>query len=226
MPFFTSLMYTGTRIGGQREKQFQSFEAGCLNFPRDYAVSDTYEAYAAEREQEERERWERKPPKSRTNFEKIGTRSPWEADWTVVLGLEKPKKNDVSEEGYVTTQREVSEVLATSKPWLLRGVEVPKILEQIGSSLHQPAALLSELNRLRSKRLQHALEPNIKGDDVWSSALINVRLKMCSRGAPDDLAIIHSITDEQYKLWYHAVKDKQTSGDEDSPTQDQVCCFF
>jgi ribonuclease P/MRP protein subunit POP1 len=101
MPFFSSLTYTGTRVGGQRERQTQSFEAGCAYFPRDYPFTHAYSSYVEQRADQEKDRWERKPPAKRTNFEKLGTRSPWKPDWDVVLGLQAPTSDDL-----VTTQRE------------------------------------------------------------------------------------------------------------------------
>ena len=36
MPLLSSLTHTGTRVGGQRERETQRREAGCVYFPRDY----------------------------------------------------------------------------------------------------------------------------------------------------------------------------------------------
>ncbi len=90
MAFWSSLTYTGTRVGGQRERQTQAFEAGILYFPRDFVFSKAYEGWAEEKEREEREKWAKKPPAKRVNFTKLGVRSPWKADWDVVLGLREP----------------------------------------------------------------------------------------------------------------------------------------
>jgi len=87
MAFWNSLIYTGTRVGGQRERQTQAYEAGTAYFPRDYPSSSAYKEWAAGKASEEKAVWLRKPPAKRVNYGKLGVRSPWQADWEVVLGL-------------------------------------------------------------------------------------------------------------------------------------------
>lgn len=205
MAFFSSLIFTGTRVGGQRERQTQAFEAGTAYFPRDYPSSSGYDIYATAREQEERARWERKPPAKRPNFEKLETRSPWKADWHVVLGLQS---TDAGEEGFVTTQREepVIEVQEGMKPWLLRGSEVSSILSNVSKLFNHAAGLLQEINRLRLKRSHDPLDGSIKAEQLLKAALVSVRVTMCKRGAPDDLALIYSMADDEVKKWEKALQ--------------------
>jgi ribonuclease P/MRP protein subunit POP1 len=202
MPFFSSLTYTGTRVGGQRERQTQSFEAGSAYFPRDYPFTDAYASYADKREQEDKGRWERKPPAKRANFQKLGTRSAWKPDWEVVLGLDTAMIQD--DDDLLPTQREDSPSMVTVtkvRPWLLRGVGVPAILENVSNMFNHGAGLLAEMNKLRTKRTQDPLESKIRPDDLWKGALVMVQLTMCGRGAPDDLAVIYSINDAEARRW-------------------------
>jgi ribonuclease P/MRP protein subunit POP1 len=202
MPFFSSLTYTGTRVGGQRERQTQSFEAGSAYFPRDYPFTNAYISYADKREQEDKGRWERKPPAKRANFEKLGTRSPWKPDWEVVLGLDTAMIQGDGD--LLPTQREDNFSMATVKkvrPWLLRGVGVPAILENVSNMFNHGAGLLAEMNKLRTKRTQDSLESKIRPDDLWKGALVMVQLTMCGRGAPDDLAAMYNIDDAEARRW-------------------------
>ncbi|KAJ3573212.1 hypothetical protein NP233_g2576 [Leucocoprinus birnbaumii] len=89
MAFWSSLIYTGTRVGGQRERQTQAYEAGVAYFPRDYPFSPAYDSWTEKRAKEEETTWLRKPPAKRVNYEKLDVRSPWRADWEVVLGLKE-----------------------------------------------------------------------------------------------------------------------------------------
>ena len=91
MAFWNSLIYTGTRVGGQRERQTQAYEAGTGYFPRDYPSSSAYKEWAAKKASEEEAVWLRKPPAKRVNYGKLGVRNPWQADWEAVLGLKKAK---------------------------------------------------------------------------------------------------------------------------------------
>ena len=206
MPFLSSLIYTGTRVGGQRERQTQAFEAGTAYFPRDLPFTPTYNSFAAEREEEERTRWERKPPAKRANFDKLGTRSPWKPDWEIVLGIETPLSPDL-----ITTQREPAPIVAPEKgarPWLLRGVDAVRILDEAGSLFNPASGVLTEINKLRQKRSMDPLDVNVRSDTLLQCALVSVRLTMRGRGAPDDQAIIYSISDEEAAKWDTVFRQK------------------
>ncbi|KAF9230624.1 FAT domain-containing protein [Melanogaster broomeanus] len=81
------LIYTGTRFAGQRERAKQLFDAGVPGFPMDHPTTPAYHVATSERAAKDAARWERTPPAKKPNYEKLGTRSPWCADWDVVLGL-------------------------------------------------------------------------------------------------------------------------------------------
>jgi len=231
MAFFNSLVFTNTRIGGQRERQTQTYEAGTMYYPRDYPFTRAYDTYALDRERVDKDTWERKPPAKRVNFEALGTRSPWRADWEVVLGLSIQNGEHVGPDppAFVTTQRgavsEVNVVKPEIKPWLLRGPEVPKILSSIFSVFNHAATVLSEINRLRLKRGQAPLSNDIKSADILKGALVNVKSSMCSRGAPQDLAAIHSLSDDVCRKWEKALLLRESGGislEDDTPQEAEV----
>ncbi|KLO07616.1 POP1-domain-containing protein [Schizopora paradoxa] len=189
MPFFSSLIHTGTRVGGQREKATQHFEAGSLYFPRDYPGSTTYDDFVTQRGKEEKERWERKPPAKRPSWEKLGTRSPWTPDWDVVLGLRESTTIVVdSDEGLVPAQRE-AEVEAPNdvnlRPWLLKGPDVSSFPGNLMKTallmvmLHIPRsgspeddALIYELENDEAKRWKEMLDQPI--DSVRETELSEI----------------------------------------------------
>ena len=203
MPFFSSLTYTGTRVGGLREHHMQSFESGVPHFPEDYPCTAAYARHTAIRAEEEKSRWERKPPAKRPNFEKLGTRSPWEPDWEVVLGLEKAVEGQNAQVTCVTTQREgpstfnVASGGAKLQPWLLRGSGVTKILEKSLDMFNPGAGLWHEMNVLRGKQGNDPFSRSVKVEMLWKAALIMVKVVMCGRGAPDDLAVLYRLEDDE-----------------------------
>ncbi|KAJ7288398.1 POP1-domain-containing protein [Mycena rebaudengoi] len=202
MPFFSSLTFTGTRVAGQRERQTQAFEAGTGYFPRDYPTCPTYAAHATLRAAEERSRWERTPPAKRANY--------WLADWGVVLGVEEPPTADV-----VSTQREVGEDGAVgAQPWLLRGSGVREIVARLQVRVDRAAALLAEIDALRHKRAFPPLA--ITSDTLLRGALVRVRITPCTRGSPEDLAVIYSVDDAEAEMWNQALRKtcSDTSPDE------------
>ncbi|XP_006462723.1 hypothetical protein AGABI2DRAFT_207298 [Agaricus bisporus var. bisporus H97] len=219
MAFWSSLIYTGTRVGGQRERQTQAYEAGVPYFPRDFPSSLAYEKYADEREIEERDTWTRKPPAKRVNYQKLGVRSPWRADWEVVLGLkEATSPFDTAEgeaEDLVSTQRDdrmdVDKNDAESvKPWLFRGSETNRILATLQTD---PATnLLKEVNKLRQKRDLEPLNSSINPDALLKHALINVRVTVFKEGVPEDMAMIYQVSDEEATNWERLVHTREDRG--------------
>ena len=216
MAFFQSLTFTGTRVAGQRERQTQAFEAGCPYFPRDYPCTLAYEDLVADREFEERSLWERKPPAKRPSYKKLGTRSPWKPDWEVVLGItpEKASDNAVSSE-YIPTQRvDVSSAdKQRCRPWLLRGVEVNVVLDATFSKPNYGAGLLDSINHLRAKRNQPPLDASVRPENLLNGALVTVKVKMCGKGNPDDLALIYRLDDEEHRKWQQSMKRGPTEPD-------------
>ena len=231
MAFFNSLIFTNTRVGGQLERQTQAYEAATMYYPRDYPFTRAYNSYALDRESTDKSAWERKPPAKRVNFEALGTKSPWRADWEVVLGLSIQDEEHIDPDppAFVTTQREtVSQtnlVKPNIKPWLLRGSEVPKILSSIFSVFNHGATVLLEINKLRLKRDLAPLNNDVKSADLLKGALINVKISMCSRGAPQDLAAIYSLPDDLYKKWEKALvlrASVKISLEDDTPQEAEV----
>lgn len=231
MAFFNSLIFTSTRVGGQLQRQTQAYEAGTMYYPRDYPFTRAYDAYALDRESTDKNAWERKPPAKRVNFEALGTKSPWRADWEVVLGISIQDEEHIGPDppAFITTQREtVSEmnvVKPNIKPWLLRGSEVPKILSSIFSVFNHGANVLLEINKLRLKRGLGPLSNDVKSADLLKGALINVKISMCSKGAPQDLAAIYSLPDDLYKKWEKALLLRASGGislEDDTPQEVEV----
>ncbi|KAL0580130.1 Ribonucleases P/MRP protein subunit pop1 [Marasmius crinis-equi] len=211
MAFLPSLIYTGTRVGGQRERAYQAYEAGKPYFPRDFPGTGLYDAYAKERQEEEQAKWLRTPPAKKVNYEKLGTRSPWRADWEVVLGVVTAKATDQNQEVLVSTQREAEteasmdvdpnsspEAQYECPPWVLRGSELLKIIIEndpvdIATTLH------ATIESYRQKRSLDPLPQELTPGILSKSALITVKIKHCGRGAPGDLAVIYSIPETEVK---------------------------
>ena len=230
MAFFSSLVFTNTRVAGQLERQTQAYEAGTAYFPRDYPFNKPYQSYASDREKQEKGVWERKPPAKRVNYEKLGIENPWRAIWETVLGV--PEIRDETRESevkFVSTQRETSQSPgAIARPWLLRGVDVPNIVASMSSVFNYGAILLSEINRLRVKRGHSPLPNSFKPVDILEGALITVKITMCSRGSPKDLAILHSLSDDVYKKWEKILNLRRSAGianEQEIPEETEVDTF-
>lgn len=239
MPFLTSLIYTGTRVGGQRERAHQAFEAGGAYFPRDFPTSTAYEEFAAARALADEERWKRKPPAKRVNWDKLSTLDPWTSAWRVALGLGPAPGADTgtdngSDTDMVPTQRDeplpASTSDSTTRPWLLHGPNARVIVENIARLLGPAPGLLSEINALRRKRELPPLDPSmVNADALLRGALVHVRVTLCGRGAPDDMAFIYALEDSEARAWVKAHGQRGAAGyevGEEPPDAVEVCSRF
>lgn len=225
MPFFQQLIFTGTRVAGQRECKTQVFEAGAAHFPTDFPSVGAYKSHILAQAQKEKEKWARTPPAKRVNYQKLGTMSPWVPDWEVVLGLKEAWSDPAvegEEEGegagvsdLVTTQRErerepdltqgdsamnVDQPTVIS-PWLFRGRQVREITSSL-SETFGGTQLFASLNQIRRDRGLEPFDSNTtKPEDLLKSALVSVRISICSKGAPSDLSLVYSIPDAELQKW-------------------------
>ncbi|KAF7314186.1 hypothetical protein MKEN_00890800 [Mycena kentingensis (nom. inval.)] len=215
MAFWSSLVFTGTRVAGQRERQVQAFEAGTGYFPHDYPLCPMYEVVSNEKAEEERARWERTPPAKRHNYKASGTRSPWRADWEVVLGIAAVANDG----GLVPTQREPNAVQI--EPWLLRGRKVAKLVDNLavlaGADRGIDTALISaqlqkELGTLRDAR-GYAEPLEASAEALFQGTLVRVDIAPCGRGNFARLAVIYFVEDEEVGMWREQTSDE----DEDAP---------
>lgn len=82
----TAFSYASCLIGGLRERQSQSREAGVPSFPEHYgAVSAQGREWEAAKATEAQRRWDRRPPGKRANWGVLGTRWPFKPEWDEVL---------------------------------------------------------------------------------------------------------------------------------------------
>ena len=208
MAFLTSLIYTGTRVGGQREREHQAFEAGAAYFPREFPTCTAYEQFAAARASEDKERWKKKPPAKRVSWGKLSALSPWTSAWRVALGLDRATgADDWSDEDVVPTQRDddlppASD--ATSPAWLLHGSRARTIVEHVSRLLSPASGLLCEINALRRKCELPPLDTNVDADALLQGALMHVRVLLCGRGTLNDMAFIYALEDQEARAWAEA----------------------
>lgn len=227
MPFLTSLIFTGTKVGGLRERRTQAFESGVHDFPFDFPLTGAYEKEEELSQTVEKDRWERKPPAKRVAWETVGTRSPWRADWEVVLGFGDRGKG--AGEELLGTQREVEgqgmdqdEDGIRQRMWLLRGPDTPNLIDAVSRSDSPPTILLERINALRAKRMLNPFP--IDADDLLKGALVSINLNVCGRGAPDDLAAIYRAKEDEAKET-RGLLEKKRWGDVEGDADEEVNTF-
>ncbi|PVG00267.1 POP1-domain-containing protein [Serendipita vermifera] len=206
MPFLSSLVYTGTRVGGLREVKSQTIESGLPYFPDDFSGTAPGREAQSQKGSESRDKWERTPPAKRPAYEILGTRSPFEPDWEVVCGMQKPS---ALSDGLEDTQRMEED---PTELWLLYGQNTRDIVAELISSQDPVGTLVESLNAARESRGLPKLEQI--SHVVYRGALALVRLSMCGRGVPTDMSIIYDISEKERAAW-----SKKSMGNSDEAFQ-------
>jgi ribonuclease P/MRP protein subunit POP1 len=193
MPFLNSLVYTGTRVGGQRERQHQSFEAGAPYFPRDLPSSSANEMQACE--------------------EELADKSRWKPDWRRVLGL-PPLPIPAQHDPQIQQEPEEPEESESAiiRMWLLRGTDTRNIVKSASTLLSPAAAVFDEINRLRLTRNIGPLGSEANAEVLFRGALVQVRVTPVGRGSPEDLAMIYQLNNEQALKWRYAAEQRKRTG--------------
>ena len=217
MPFLSSLVHSGSRVGGQRERKSQAFESGVPHFPDDFPGTAIGQVHAEEVGSAEKEKWERTPPAKRVAYAKLGTRSPWQPDWEVVCNI-PTKEKEIGESRFVDTQRmdtdaEQSVQTTVSKEpegvgvWLLRCADTKDIFDDLIGCAGDEACAETLLRRLNAARVHRGLEELKTGPELmYQGALVQVTLTMYQRGNPEDMACIYFVGQDECKYWRHVLK--------------------
>ncbi|CCA67821.1 hypothetical protein PIIN_01645 [Serendipita indica DSM 11827] len=204
MALLSSLVFTGTRVGGLREVKSQWFESGLPYFPDDFSgtILGTDNQRSVGKEAEAK--WSRTPPAKRTSFTTLGTRSPFQPDWNVVCGLVQPVERS---EGFEPTQRMEEDQV---DPWLLHGQGTHEIvLELVG--VVDPATTMIQL--LDAARQSRGLTPLTTDPQVlYCSGLVLVKITMQGRGIPSDMSMIYDVSDKELESWENGVSERTFQG--------------
>lgn len=221
MPFFSSLVFTGSRVAGLRERRVQQFECGSgMAFPEDYVTTQAHNHHSSEIRAKDRARWERTPPAKRANFDAVepaNCRTPdvWEPEWRslnpsfiashsgdpVAVVPDKdmiPTQPPLDAEDAVPANSADSDGESTVptntlEPWLLSGPDASVIVDELSSldPNDTSESLLSRITQLRQKRGMNSDTP-IHANALLDSALITVSLSLLHRGSPRDFAVIYA----------------------------------
>jgi ribonuclease P/MRP protein subunit POP1 len=193
MPFLSSLIFTGSRVGGLREVKSQAIESGLPYFPDDFSGTELGHQAQTLIGAESKAKWDRTPPAKRASFETLGTRSPFEPDWDVVCGIMQAQ---TPEEGFEQTQRMEEDSI---RLWLLYGQNTREVVTEAFVAEDPAESLLRSVD---AARLSHNLPSlNIEGPKLYQGALVLVKVTMCGRGTPTDMSAIYSISKEEEAAW-------------------------
>lgn len=216
MPFFHSLVYANTRVGGQRERAQQFYEAGEPHFPSDYPCSVAFTEHEMRRESEDKGYWDRRPPAKRPNYRKLGTAWPWRCE----MGRIIRHRLDPFFPDRAFERQEDERAL-----WLVPGHVVRHYLSAVIASGNSNEAKIQDtqprLNaagaKLVQRLMQHRVENTVVNSDddrlrLHEAALVRVRIEPCGRGKIDPLALLYLPSTEQLKEIQPSVKSMLVAG--------------
>lgn len=199
MPFFASLAYANTRVGGQRERAQQSYEAGEPHFPNDFPCTRAFTEHEVRRESEDKGYWDRRPRAKRPNYEKLGTVWPWRCEMGSIVRQLRSRAVDAT--------AETAADRAESDLWLLSGNVARQVITVVtgNSSGTRIAGTQNHGNPATRKLVQDLIESRTADFDAsghpgaghYGTALVRVRVDPCARGKIDSLALLYSPTEAQ-----------------------------
>jgi len=209
MASLNAFSQAGIRVGGLRDRGNQAVESGAAFFPKDYPTTSTWKERIEIEAEEERQTWERKPPAKRANWEVLGTRSPWQPDWDVVLGIQKvnvnlmPADRDEPDEG-----PDLEETI-----WQFHGSKALNALEAMGGSSTPEAVLLDWVNNLRVQRGLERLA--LRPLALLNTALITVWITLTARGTAEPHGHIYYLPDAEVWEWVNLQRTESLESEVD-----------
>ncbi|GJN94122.1 hypothetical protein Rhopal_007196-T1 [Rhodotorula paludigena] len=198
MPFWTSLIYSTPRVGGQRERSHQFYEAGAPRFPEDFVGAPAFAEHEARRERDDKGYWERRPPAKRPSYAKLGTAHPWRAEMGEVLAQAWARgsagERDEQKKPFLVPAKVAQGVLdAAARPATNGAMD-----EDVPPS---PRARAKQLERhlVDEWRTVSISSGSVSPASLLPHAMVRVKLTPCMRGVPQDLGLVYELDEETAK---------------------------
>lgn len=197
MPFWSSLVYSTPRVGGLRERSQQYQEAQALRFPEDAVDTPGFAEHETRREADEKGYWDRRPPAKRPSYAKLGTTSPWRVDMDDVLSKAARRSEGLAELKPFVLARSIAErILKGAASGRLVGAGDKMDTTDAPSISHpRQRAALVEKQLLEEWQAVGGGEAQIP--DLLAAAMVHVKITPCTRGVPQDLALVYELDVEQ-----------------------------
>lgn len=212
MPFWQSLVFSETRVGGLRERSQQVFEAGAPRFPEDFPCTLAFDEYETRRADEDKSYFDRRPSAKRPNFDKLGVSDPFKSNFA---GLVEQLAGSLVEK-LAGSARDLT-------PWFVN-TDVAEAL-----ALHlagKPARKLARNPESLANILFHHYPRPTGGVFSILSALVRVTVVPCGRGAPEELGIIYKVDDQIWNSLREFVNDSHGGKEEDGGKTFEMVSFF
>lgn len=196
MPFWSSLVYSTPRVGGLRERSQQYQEAQALRFPEDAVDTPGFIEHETRREADEKSYWDRRPPAKRPSYAKLGTSSPWRVGMDDVLSkAARRSEGSVELKPFVLARSIAERILKEAASGrLAHGGDKMDTDAPSGSHSRQRAALVE---KQLLEEWQAVSSADAQTPELLAAAMVHVKITPCTRGVPQDLALIYELDVEQ-----------------------------
>lgn len=97
-----------------------------------------------------------------------------------------------------------------ARPWLVTS-PLTEYIEAMSVSADVPGKLLAIINAFRAKRAMFILSTS-SASDLYSSALVHVRVNMLGRGSLEDMAVLYALSRDERGAWLQAHGLDRASG--------------
>ncbi|KAM3579893.1 Ribonucleases P/MRP protein subunit pop1 [Umbelopsis sp. WA50703] len=206
--FWKSLVFAGCRTAGLREQRSMSFESGKACYPYDFAGTKAYDVWKSEQRSVLEEAWKRKPPAKRFNFEKVGIRDPFNADFNSLVLSSENDDVDMLSSSHSSS--------ASPSLWVLSAHSILNALSKLDkfdseNCFSNIATMIDDCHRKRQ------LDASKRLPIDFGKALVRVRIILLNRGTPSVNGRIYLIPNsEEYAKHVSTIKDSRKDEDADN----------
>jgi ribonuclease P/MRP protein subunit POP1 len=189
MPFWQSLVFTGSLIAGYKERRNQCLEAGKPSFPEDYPNTSAGRAYWATRAATDELRWLRKPMSKRLNFARFQGNDTWKPNWHQLCLAQQ--------QALYTAEEEESNGIIPKRfeTWLLSAwLAQSEQMSTIANSTVPEVALQQAVNLYREALNLVPIRAS-SASALYRSCLVRGVLTLVDGGSPKDMAFVFSSQD-------------------------------
>lgn len=194
MPFWSSLVYSTPRVGGLRERSQQYQEAQALRFPEDAADTPGFAEYETRRQADEKGYWDRRPSAKRPSYVKLGTASPWKIGMESILATAAQRPEKTAQIQPFVLARSIAERILAAAP-REHSSRARDEMQTDTSDLSRPRERAASLERqlLEEWQAVSGAGAGVPTPDLLASAMVHVKVTPCTRGVPQDLALVYEL---------------------------------
>lgn len=184
MPFWQSLVFTGSLVSGLDERRTQHLEAGVPAFPYDYPTTEAGRGWWKGDGEERKRKWDKKPKGKRVAYDE-GT-APWQIEWE---RLNRDQSEPATPPWLVPT-------------WPMQGFWAGLAHLSVNSNIVSSTVMDWFFKVMTSCALALGVEPisQPRRLSVWKQAMVHISVRVAGRGSPKPFGEVWGVNREEVRL--------------------------